>query len=170
MIGFQKELIVNKANPGAREVIGRKPIRIPSLRNVTHLSAGSNHVLALTREGTVYAWGIGDQGELGRRLVFRHRYESLTPHRVIFQKNKITAIFAGFCHNFAIDKSGRVFSWGLNNYGQTGVLSTDEDKLGKNMHVSHPARVDILGNCRVKYIAAGLHHSVACTEEGRVIV
>lgn len=151
------------------ELTASTPTRISTLRDITHLAAGSNHVLALDRTGNVYAWGTGHQGELGRRLVYRHRYESLTPRTVSLPKNQIVKIFAGFSHNFAIDKRGRVWAWGLNNFGQTGIAAEDDDAV-QNMHVTHPGRVENLEKIGVKSISPGMHHSVACTESGRVMV
>lgn len=170
IIGFTKELIEHKTRVRPDELAATAPTRVPVLRDITHLAAGSNHVLALTRTGNVYAWGSGHQGELGRRLVYRHRYESLTPRTVSLPKNQITSIFAGFSHNFAIDKRGRVWAWGLNNFGQTGIPAEDEEEGMQKMHVTHPVRVKSLEKIRVKTIAPGLHHSVACTEDGKVLV
>lgn len=170
IIGFTKELIEHKTRARPEELAASAPTRVPALRDITHLAAGSNHVLALTSTGNVYAWGTGNQGELGRRLVYRHRYESLTPRTVSLPKNQIASIFAGFSHNFAIDKRGRVFSWGLNNFGQTGIPAEDEEEQGENMHVTHPVRVESLERMGVRAVAPGLHHSVACAEDGRVMV
>lgn len=34
-------------------------------KNVVQISAGNYHCMALTEEGQVYAWGLGDHGALG---------------------------------------------------------------------------------------------------------
>lgn len=40
----------------------------------------------------------------------------------------------------------------------------------QKMHVTHPVRVESLEKIGVKTIAPGMHHSVACTGDGRVMV
>ncbi|SPO01021.1 related to RCC1 domain [Cephalotrichum gorgonifer] len=170
IIGFTKEIIEKKTKARPEELAARTPTPVHGLRDITHLAAGSNHVLALTRGGNVFAWGAGHQGELGRRLVYRHRYESLTPRSVSFPRNAIARIFAGFSHSFAVDRQGRVFAWGLNNFGQTGIPAEGDEERPANPHVNHPERVQSLEGIKVECIAAGLHHSAACTEDGRVMV
>jgi regulator of chromosome condensation len=132
--------------------------------DVKELSCGVNHVLALTHSGQVYAWGSGEQRELARRLVDRRRFQSLVPHSVGLGRRKIERIYAGFYHNFAIDMSGKVYAWGLNNFGQTG-LPTSDDKLT----VGLPTLVKALEPFRIRHVAAGSQHSLACTEDGQVL-
>ncbi|KAG6086300.1 hypothetical protein E4U15_000758 [Claviceps sp. LM218 group G6] len=140
------------------------PVRIEGLRNVKHLSAGMNHVLALTTSGDVYAWGSGQQAQLARRLVQRHQHESLTPRMVDLPKKGIVSIFAGFNHSFALDRQGHVWTWGLNNFGQTGIPANDE-----NLHIGHPTLVPGLEGYSIRHMAPGFHHSLACTADGQVL-
>ncbi|TWU74397.1 hypothetical protein ED733_002695 [Metarhizium rileyi] len=140
------------------------PIKIQGLKDVKELSTGVNHVLALTESGDIYAWGSGHQAELGRRLVQRHQFESLIPRMVDLPRKGIVKAFAGFHHNFAIDKDGQVWAWGLNNFGQTGLAADEE-----NLHVGIPAVVGGLKGHKIRHIAGGFHHSVACTEDGKVL-
>jgi len=43
------------------------PRRVPALADVVDVAAGDDHSLALTRDGTVYAWGRGNDGQLGTK-------------------------------------------------------------------------------------------------------
>lgn len=140
------------------------PVCIEGLRNIKHLSAGMNHVLALTTSGDVYAWGSGQQAQLARRLVQRHQHESLTPRMVDLPKKGIVNIFAGFNHSFALDRQGHVWTWGLNNFGQTGIPANDE-----NLHIGHPTLVPGLEGYSIRHMAPGFHHSLACTADGQVL-
>lgn len=140
------------------------PVRIEGLRNIKELSAGMNHVLALTASGDVFAWGSGQQAQLGRRLVQRHQYESLTPRMVDLPKKGIVKTFAGFNHSFALDRQGQVWTWGLNNFGQTGIPANDE-----NLYIGNPTIVHGLKGHTIRHIACGYHHSLACTIEGQVL-
>ncbi|KAG6032291.1 hypothetical protein E4U41_007263 [Claviceps citrina] len=143
------------------------PVRIDGLRHVKALAAGMNHVLALTTAGDVYAWGSGQQGQLGRRLVQRHQYESLTPRMVDLPRRGIVRIYAGFNHSFALDRHGQVWTWGLNNFGQTGIPAGPAGH--EDLHVGSPAVVPGLAGHSIRHLAPGFHHSLACTEDGQVL-
>ncbi|KAK2592275.1 hypothetical protein QQS21_010028 [Conoideocrella luteorostrata] len=153
-----------KTKPSYEARFQKTPIQIEGLKNVKALSAGTNHMLALTQSGDVYAWGSGQQGQLGRRLVQRHQFESLMPRMVDLPRRGIVKIFAGFNHSFAVDKQGRVWTWGLNNFGQTGIPANEE-----NLHIGIPTIIEGLKGCKIRHMAGGLHHSLACTEDEQVL-
>ncbi|KAG9718909.1 RCC1/BLIP-II protein, partial [Aureobasidium melanogenum] len=48
-------------------LVQRTPMLIPGLKKIKHISCGANHVLALDATGAVFAWGSGQQNQLGRR-------------------------------------------------------------------------------------------------------
>ncbi|KAG2173389.1 hypothetical protein INT44_008741, partial [Umbelopsis vinacea] len=41
------------------------PTEVPNLSNVHHIAAGSNHTIAVTKDGKAYAWGFGESYQLG---------------------------------------------------------------------------------------------------------
>ncbi|KAG5925395.1 hypothetical protein E4U42_004319 [Claviceps africana] len=162
--GFLREKMRKRKTPGYDSRFQASPVRIEGLGNIKQLAAGTNHVLALTAAGDVYAWGSGQQAQLGRRLVQRHQYESLTPRMVDLPRKGIVKVFAGFNHSFALDRQGRAWTWGLNNFGQTGIPANDE-----NLHIGNPTMVQGLEGHAIRHIAGGFHHSLACTEDGQVL-
>gem|GEM_PF-2191429 len=95
--------------------IGRSMFRtVPGLNNVTAISAGSQHSLALST-GNVWAWGMNNSGQLGDgTTTIRH-----TPVRVQ-NISDITAISGGERHSVAVRNDGTVFAWGTNWGGQLG--------------------------------------------------
>jgi len=147
-----------------------RPILITDLKNITAIACGANHALALDTTGAVFAWGAGQQNQLGRRIVERTRLEGLRPRQFGLPKGPkkgMAKIVAGSYHSFAVDKSGQVFSWGLNNYGQTGHAANagEDDAL-----VMKPAVVKSLQGKNIAEIEGGGHHSLAATEEGDCLV
>ena len=44
-----------------------EPVAVANLANVTRVSAGLSHTLAVLADGTVWAWGENDYGQLGDR-------------------------------------------------------------------------------------------------------
>jgi regulator of chromosome condensation len=55
---------------------------LPGKPHFIKVAAGANHVLALTSDHRLYAWGCGAQGQLGRRILARHKTLALRPTNV----------------------------------------------------------------------------------------
>lgn len=170
--------------------IERKLVWIEGLTNIAKIVGGTNHMLALDHKGNVFAWGAGEQSQLGRRIVERHRGNARTPREFGLPRGKIVDIFSGDFHSFALDKTGKVYTWGLNGFGQTGIpirSETDEEdedtkaqkakgkgkkndeKEGDDSTIITPALVTSLSDFKIKEIAAGAHHSIAATEDGKLL-
>lgn len=152
----------------------RFPVYIDGVTKVTQIACGTNHVLALDKSQHVYAWGNGQQNQLGRRVTERTLIESLQPNRVGFHDSsvkrpsqKITQIACGDYHGFAIAEDGHVWSWGVNNYCETGI---PEDAGADDASVLTPRIVHSLEGKSVTSIAGGSHHNIAITKDGQVLV
>ncbi|PGH13693.1 hypothetical protein AJ80_06198 [Polytolypa hystricis UAMH7299] len=142
------------------------PLLVSGLKKIKQIACGDNHALALDEKGAVFAWGSGEQNQLGRRIVERNRIHSLQPREFGLPKG-IVHVGCGAFHSFAIHKSGKVYSWGLNSYGETAVR---ENAGGDEAAILHPAVVDSLQNRDIIQICGGSHHSLACTSKGEVLV
>jgi alpha-tubulin suppressor-like RCC1 family protein len=95
------------------------PVQATALGSVASIAAGTSHSLALKTDGTAWAWGADDRGQLGN--------QSVTSSLVPVQTDTLTgivAIAAGDIHNLAIDATGRVWAWGGNSFGQIGDWTT----------------------------------------------
>ncbi|KAI1618788.1 regulator of chromosome condensation 1/beta-lactamase-inhibitor protein II [Exophiala viscosa] len=148
-----------------------RPKQIKGLSKITQLAAGANHVLALQSNGTVYGWGSGQQNQLGRRILERRAANSLVPTHIGLPKG-IIGLGAGAYNSFAIRENGDVYSWGLNNFGQTGIPKEfDESGASKGSDVHHPIVIESLhGKGKVTCIQSGAHHTVAVTDKGELLV
>ncbi len=146
-----------------------RPVLVPNLSKITSIATGANFALALDTTGAVYAWGSGEQCQLGRRLIVRNRREGLTPKQFGLPKgpkNGIAAIACGNDHGFALSKNGTLYSWGNNSFGATGI----KENAGLDNAIVCPAQP--LKSLKGKHITAmngGTHHSIACTQEGECI-
>ena len=150
--------------------IAHLPELIPDLKKITSIKAGANHALALDSTGAVFAWGSGQQNQLGRRVVERTKTEGLKPRAFGLPKgpnNGIKTIESGSYHSFAISKNGSVYGWGLNNMGETGIMNNagQDDAI-----IPKPQVVDALKNKTVVSIKGASHHSIAATSEGECLV
>ena len=77
-----------------------------------------SHILALTASGAVYAWGTNDLGQLG----LGHTTAVAKPTRVVGlpASDPVVEISAGGLTSFALTRSGQLWSWGSNAFGQLG--------------------------------------------------
>lgn len=142
------------------------PTLIPYLKKIKHLACGANHVLALSETGAVFSWGSGQQNQLGRRIIERNRLNGLQPREFGLPKN-IVHIGCGSYHSFAVHDSGKVYSWGLNSFGEAGVREGAGDNEAA---IVHPTLVESLSGKNVTQVCGGSHHSLALTSDGQCLV
>ncbi|TMW64561.1 hypothetical protein Poli38472_011441 [Pythium oligandrum] len=146
----------------------RHPTFVPRLsvslakRKITNIAAGFAHSLAVSSDGVVFSCGYNDNGQLGigsrRNTADFERVKGLDGYF-------ITQIACGQQHSMACTpinpadpkRSGICFSWGLGILGQLG-LGINISWLPMEVNVDKP----------VVSIAAGSHHSVAATTDGKV--
>lgn len=142
--------------------IQHTPWKLPKFSkfNVVQMAPGKDHVLFLDEEGVVFAWGNGQQHQLGRKVMERFRLKTLDPRP--FGLKHIKYISAGENHNFALTKDGKLMSWGLNQFGQCGVSEEIED----GALVTPPKQVVLPVDLKVKLVSAGEHHSLVLSQEG----
>ncbi|KAM0746713.1 RCC1/BLIP-II [Meredithblackwellia eburnea MCA 4105] len=146
------------------------PVALPNLdsHTIVSVATGNDHFLALTSKGQVFACGNGEQNQLGRKIIQRHKTHGLTPERLSL-RNIITIGSGGF-HSFAVNQKGQVYAWGLNSFRQTGV---SEDDGGWSDSIATPTLVSSLdpakhGGARVVQITGGEHHSIFLFSNGEV--
>jgi len=114
------------------------------------VSAGGGHTLALTKDGTLWAWGDNAHGQLGiGSLVNRG-----IPVRVGFS-GIWASMAAGHGHSLAVRKDGTLWAWGLNLNGQLGD--------GTNIDKVFPVQVGTETTWAA--VAAGYGHSLAIRKD-----
>ncbi len=86
---------------------------------IVAVSGGIFHTLALCSDGTVWAWGNNDQGQLGDGT----REDRSWPGRVE-GLDHVVAVAAGGYHSLALRRTDQgetsVWAWGSNDHGQIG--------------------------------------------------
>lgn len=146
-----------------------RPCKLEALQKETivQLSAGANHLMAVTATGSVFAWGAGEQGQLGRRILERHkRATALRPTNVTPRSGRsalvVDKIACGAYHTLFLTRDCQVFASGLNNHGQLGLGDTHE-RIN-----AEPIDNAVWQGHRVIQLSAGEHHSLALTGSGHV--
>ena len=153
-----------------------QPLLIPLKHRAVMIAAGENHDLALTEKGEVYQWG--DIGH-GVRSGDRHKRSKLTPTFVNIRRRgakaggaRVKQVFAGGASCFAVTDDGLVYSWGPNNYCQTGHRDRSREEQKSNAAPSAnmilvPTLVTSLPHA-VLSIAAAIHHTLFLTTQHTV--
>ena len=93
---------------GTANAIYPSPTHLPNLSNVKAVAANYAHSLALKNDGTVWAWGDNNYGQLGDGT----RQHRSTPVQVI-ALNNVKAIATGWYHSLAIKTDGTLWQWGF---------------------------------------------------------
>lgn len=92
----------------------------------TDISVGDEFVAILRWDSTLWTMGNGQFGQLGNGNTYGPGGGSAIPSRVVASSacnplTKIISIAVGRRFMLALDVTGAVWGWGLNNYGQTGT-------------------------------------------------
>ena len=130
------------------------------------IAAGGTHSLAIRSDGTVWAWGANDRGQLGDNSTS----DSVVPVNVLIAERVIeptlagvTAIAAGDSHSIAVGAvgvvnadGGFVHCWGANDEGQLGDKTTMDKNAAVAAWFEHGPALR-----KVVSIGAGSRHSLA---------
>ena len=131
------------------------PVQVSGLTGVmTQVAAGEEFSLALRSDGTVWAWGRNDRGQLGRGTTSSGE---LVPARVAVL-NRVTKVSAGRDFALALRSDGVVFAWGANRFGQVGN--------GAASYSPVTVPVKVAGLSQVTGISAGWDSSLATETSG----
>jgi len=124
------------------------------------IAAGAAHSLQLRPDGSVWAWGGNQAGQLGDG---RHT-SSTAPVRVAFPsaaRLPVTRIAAGGFRSLALDSAGHIWTWGASDRPGADP-TTDNDALP--VEVPRPRAMA----APVTALAAGYTHALTIDHDGRV--
>jgi alpha-tubulin suppressor-like RCC1 family protein len=121
------------------------------------VTAGADHVCALTDRGETYCWGSNEFGQLGNGLA--DAVPHLTPVRVRTDV-KFTVVAAGFNHTCGLERDGTAWCWGANETAQLG------DGTTKNAPIPTPTPTRVRTEVKFKTIGPGGGHTCAVSVDG----
>jgi len=139
------------------------------------VAAATHHTLVATKNGTVYAFGLGKGGRLG---LGEDVQQCPLPRCILgpLARRKVVGVAAAENHSLCVTKDGALFAWGSNRFGQLGLTETkaaaSQTSKGQGTIQGNflPRRVEDLRNIPCIAVAAGEKHSVALTRRGEVYV
>lgn len=133
------------------------PVRIHALVAGSGLASGDQHSALIARNGQIHSWGNNQHGQRGSGA-FQPSDYTTPPSQVAISSAPLTALAAGSANTLALDSTGAIWAWGLNEHGQLGV-----DSLTYEFNT--PQRITALPN-KVTRIAAGDANGLALDEQG----
>ena len=145
---------------------------IGGINNALTVSAGYNHNLILTQDGTVWAMGSNSQGQLGDGTT----NDSNTPVKVNFSSvadiGRIVQVAASSSSSYALDDKGQVWGWGSDSYANLGkglACTVANNCLNKN---PVPVRITVMTDTttdeKITQLATGRDHVLALTNKESV--
>jgi alpha-tubulin suppressor-like RCC1 family protein len=116
-------------------------------------SCYTQHYVTLKTDSTMWGWGSNANGELGNSTVVSNN----SPIQIAVLSGVVwSSVGLGYRTTFAIDTSGRLWSWGQNSYG----------KLGLNDLIHRSSPVQVGANTNWSFVAGGMFHTVALKTDG----
>lgn len=134
----------------------RYPKQVPFASRIKAVGAGENHSLAVAQDGTVWAWGRNDYGQLGNNTVSPYTAAQTTPLQVSGLTD-VVAVAGGTNSSMALTASGTVYAWRSGSLGNT--CTTNCQRLVPTL---------ISNLTGVIAIAAGRSHALALKSDGTV--
>jgi len=133
-----------------------RPVQVGTDNDWVQVAAGTSFSLALKANGTVWAWGLNNFGQLGTTTNSGTTTANTIPMQV--GTDSYTRIAAGAFHSLALAADGSLYAWGNNTYGQLGN--------GANSLPSTPNPSPALVSGSYTQVAAGVSHTVALRADG----
>ncbi|XP_060902883.1 serine/threonine-protein kinase Nek8 isoform X1 [Labrus mixtus] len=137
---------------------------------LVQVSCGASHVLAVTNEREVFAWGRGDNGRLGLGNQDTHNSPQQVCLPVEFEAQRVVC---GVDCSMIISTQNSIVACGSNRFNKLGldkINSGEEPNPSNQMEEVHsytPAQSAPLNREKIVYIDIGTAHSVAVTEQGQ---
>jgi alpha-tubulin suppressor-like RCC1 family protein len=128
------------------------PIQVGGVDDITAISGGLAHTLALKSDGTLWSWGNNNVGQVGNGAAS----DLPSGATEVVGIDHVIAIGTGVEHSSALKTDGTVWAWGGNHYGQLGTGGTDDSALP----------VQVGGLDRITNIAAGGYRNLARRSDG----
>ena len=132
------------------------PTQVPG--TYTQVSAGLRYTLALRADGSLWAWGVNNYGQLGNAT----NLGTTTPNPVPTQvAGTYTRLQASVMHSLALSASGTLYAWGSNSSGQLATTLN----VGTSTYTTTPTA--IAGT--FVQVASGTYSSLGLRADGTLL-
>lgn len=129
------------------------PAVVAGLPEIAMLATGRDHVLALAKDGSLWAWGLNASTQVGPEMLG----DPVMVATQIYAQGGLKSIYAQANQSFIVTTQDLLYGWGQNLNGTLGVSSEE--------NLSHPME-PVIGLSDVRSVGIGALHSVAQTASG----
>jgi len=136
-------------------------------RGVEQIAEGSYHGAGVADDGTVYAWGVNELGQLGQGVGPKTLASSATP-MLVRSLRDVVSVACGDSHTVAVRYDGAVYSWGSSSSGQLGHGSTHPSTPAAPEFVPSPRCMSSLHRLRITSAAAGSQFTLLVAASGEL--
>jgi len=143
---------------------GGEPVKTPFL--VKQVSAGFVHTVAIKTDGTLWAWGRNEYGQLGDGTGgggYGDHYVNKNPTQIGNDSNW-ASVSSSYCHTVAIKTDGTLWAWGANWHGQLGDGTDGGYAADESGNKNIPTKIGTDNNWAT--VSAGEYHTVAIKKDG----
>ena len=148
---------------GSYDYTSLDAVRVSGLSDIKAISMGEGHALALKADGTVWAWGMNDMGQLGDETIsYDHAPGGKSTPVMVKGLMNVTAVAAGNEFSMALKDDGTVWAWGRNDFGMLG------DGMPGYIEMRNATAGQVKGLSHVTSIAAGVWYALALRNDGTV--
>ncbi|KAJ6657257.1 hypothetical protein lerEdw1_002624 [Lerista edwardsae] len=138
---------------------------------ITQVACGASHILAVSNEGEVFAWGRGDNGRLGLGTQESHNSPQQVPIPLDYEAQKV---LCGIDSSMILTAKNQILACGSNRYNKLGLdrLFPQEEPLVEDQVeealIFSCAQSAPLSKEAIVWADIGTAHSAAVTE-GQVV-
>ncbi|XP_057827014.2 ultraviolet-B receptor UVR8 isoform X2 [Cryptomeria japonica] len=136
------------------------PVRVKDLdiQNVVFICANGDHSSALTENGHLYVWGKGFDGN-----------SDISVPMLATTTLRFCQVALGWNHGMVLTDDGKAYMWGGSHHGKLSMkkenmMKADSNVLGQVGDSLAFQRISLLGETKIKQIAAGAEHSAIILE------
>jgi len=98
-------------------------------KTVISIAAGGYHSFALCSDGTLAAWGLNNNGQLGNNSTTNSSVPVDVTQSGVLAGKTVVSVAAGGSHTLALCSDGTLAAWGYNSSGQLGNNSTTNSSV-----------------------------------------
>jgi len=137
----------------------------PSGVTFTQVACGKSFTAAVASDGTLFTWGSGRQGVLGRGDTGEVAHKPTPVPSSSFGGEKVKAVACGQELLVVLTESGKVFTCGNNDYFKLGLGASQQARV-----VATPQLVPALTREKVAHVDCGDYSWAAVTEDGKLFM
>ncbi|XP_071952550.1 serine/threonine-protein kinase Nek8-like [Antedon mediterranea] len=133
---------------------------------ITMVSCGASHVMAVTNEHEVFAWGRGDNGRLG----LGNADSTSSPHPVpLADTDQALSVHCGVDCSALLTTNKQLLACGSNRFNKLNLDCVESDgnctQQVEDVHIFTHAGTDPLNQVQVNHVALGTSHSAVITDQ-----